>query len=201
MLKQLLGLYPIYSFDSDSELVDYILPKIEKLSWFKINPISQDGPNVHLGYNDDKSTFYDEKLYNFFDECLAEVARTHFKTATLKIVDVWGVKTNFGETSVQHYHYNSIFSGVYHLNTCKRSELKFILPDTLYDKWEFCFGNDLKKQPLELKIKPEKGKFYIWPSFIHHKVMPNTESFPRYSIAVNAFINYVDSTPTSRISL
>lgn len=204
MEKILLGPYTIYSFDSPPDLVDHTIEKIKKLDYQKVGSSEVNNNVISIGYelrDGKKVNFYDEKFYSHLYTCIKQVEEIHLVNSKLKIVDIWGVKAKFGDQSVSHNHNNSMFSGVFYFTSCKRSQLVFTLEDQFAKKWEFIFDSNLKRNPVELKITPEKGKLYIFPSFLVHKVLPHSEPFDRYSLAFNTFIEIEDEYATRKISL
>lgn len=204
MEKILLGPYPIYIFDSPADLVDVTLDKIKQLSFKKINTNDVSNNVISIGYdeeNEQQVKFYDESFYKYLYDCIDQITAIHLTNVKLKIVDIWAVRAKFGEQSGPHIHGNSMFSGVYYFTSCKRSQLVFTLEDHFAKYWEFLIDANLKRNPIELKITPEKGKLYIFPSFLVHKVLPHGEPFDRYSLAFNTFFELVDTYPTRKLSL
>lgn len=190
------GSYPIYEFTSSNELADAVLQDIQKLEY----PPKSSGPT--FGYvGTDRQQYHNQQLYDWLYDCLNVVSDKHLKNINLKIVDLWSVKTKFGEAAVLHNHTNSMFSGVYHLTDCDRSELVFQSPDNFYEQWKFLLADNLQNVPNRVSVKPKKGKLYIWPSSLLHSINPHTQTMPRYSLAFNTFFEINESYETKRLNL
>jgi len=90
-----------------------------------------------------------------------------------------------------HYHNNSVFSGVYYLKAEEgQGDLEF--NNNNYNnnigslfKYKFDELNLINSQ--QHIFKARTGSLIIFPSFLHHRVMPNTQNRKRYSLAFNTF--------------
>ncbi len=194
------GSYPVYEFESSSKLAETTLGNILNLDYKPVGESKQ----VSLGYvneNGVRKQYQDDKLFAWLYECIRQVEENHFINLQLKIVDIWAVRAKFGERSIAHSHTNSMFSGVYHLSNCDRSELVFSTTDRLYDDWKFLLRDNLKKKPIEVSVQPKKGKLYIWPSSLIHQINPHTGKEERYSVAFNTFFEMNEQFDTKRLSI
>jgi len=82
------------------------------------------------------------------------------------IKDAWGIEIRPHEKTVFHNHHESIWSGIIYLNQCD--------------------------QPLEFpeigqEIKPEKGSFGIFSSFLNHGCKRNNDNISKFGISFNAY--------------
>lgn len=94
----------------------------------------------------------------------------------LKIKGMWSIINPPGGFNLHHIHPNSLWSGVYYIQTPKNSgAIKFVDPRVphlmcppKYDK-----KNRTKKNKHTKKIKPEAGLMILFPSWLYHSVNPN----------------------------
>lgn len=179
--------YPFYTFQVSDDLVDSVLEQVIKLDY---KPINLDVPSL-LGYNVDdqqnKTSFYDKRLYDFFDSCLEPIYKKHFTYSTTHVInDLWATKTKFGGSFTPHIHSYSVFSGLLYLQNSKTGTI-FSFPDRLASLWgHFAVCNE---QQVTYVSESIKGKLLIWPSCINHRTAPHKEKESRYSIAFNSFWN------------
>ncbi len=199
-MKFYVGPYPVYTFDSTLELADQTLSIVKNLDFQSIKN-SQDEKLVSLGYTGQHEKLFHKELYDWFYDCLEKIELIHLIGLKLKIVDIWGVRAKFGESSVNHAHNNSMFSGVYHLSDCKRSELVFSYQDQFYENWKFVLSDNIKVNTITVPVNPKKGRLYIWPSNLLHKINPHTEMDNRYSLAFNTFFEMNESFETKKLVL
>ena len=109
-----------------------------------------------------------------------------------RMTNSWGVKHDKGDWAQSHIHTNSVFSGVYYMDTN---------PET----GNIVFSRDKDKQTLPLTARPGvfthktdyniddyrvesvNNRLVIFPSNLSHGVDENMSEFDRYSIAFNFF--------------
>jgi len=199
-----IGPYPVYVFDSTPELAEKTLQAVKELE-FRPAPVSKEqNKPLRVGMvneNGIRKAYYESELYDWFYQCLQEVESKHLKNCKLKIVDIWAVQCKFGEMGYLHKHINSMWSGVYHLTDCKRSEVTLYHDDQFYKDWEFLLDDNLQKNNIVHNVVPKKGRLHIWPSTVPHMVKPHTLQEPRYSLAFNTFFEMDESYETKKIKL
>lgn len=78
--------------------------------------------------------------------------------------ECWGIKETKGNYTAKHEHLPSIVSGVLYLNSSKQ--------ELIFDQ-------------INVRLKPEKGKFAIFSSLLEHYTERNLEDTPKYAISFN----------------
>lgn len=124
------------------------------------------------------------KFLQFKDDVL-KLESTNFKISTS-----WITKFPPGTSSQKHFHSNSCYSGVLYLTDhTVESPLMFFNPMERFRSIKF---NDPSEYNIfnssTWKVFPEKNKIIFFPSYLEHKILNNTSSTDRYSIAFNLFI-------------
>lgn len=205
MKEFLFGNSKFYEFEAPENLIDDILNNIdsEEVGYQSIRP--NQSSVALMGYTkseDGYTSFYHKELYDFIDVCLKQVSEKTFNNFSLKIIDLWSVKTKFGQSSQSHNHAMSIFSGLLYLTDCDRSETEFTMNNRLWDNWNFFMHPDfVKDKQLSFNVQPKKGKLIIWPSDIKHRIMPHSMKQDRYTIAFNTFIEGISLKSSAKINL
>lgn len=202
MKKFYIGSAECYEFQCDDQLVLELLDDVKKCDYKK--PAVANNNYVNIGYQklgDHHVSYYNENLYKWLHECLGHVAESHAIKFNLKIIDLWPIKAQFGETSHNHRHVLSMFSGLLYLTSCNRSETIFECKEHFGKRWSFFLGEKMSPIQIIQKIKPEAGKLIIWPSDLYHKVGTHTGKEVRYTISFNTFIEGASDTNTARINV
>ena len=101
------------------------------------------------------------------------------------IFSSWMTKTAIGyRHGLDHMHCNSFLSGVLYL-TDKASPILFRHPMP----WRWSSGLDDKNDGMvksnQFVMSPMKGDIVLFPSHVHHLIMPHKNPQVRYSIAFN----------------
>lgn len=204
MITEYVGAHPIYNFTCDDKLIDSLLTEVDNCTYSRGYAERVGETDSTIGYiqkNDTFRSFYNKELYQWLNTCLDDVSKKHLNTFKLKIVDMWVVKSNFGEIANLHTHSLSMFSGLLYLNSCPRSETVFYYPDKFFNNWKFFLHDNVKNIEIEKKICPEKGKCIIWPSDLSHRALPHSQKYTRYAIAFNTFIEGASNNPTKRLEI
>lgn len=206
MIKNNIYGWPIYEFESSLELADDVLKNATKLNFLNMSKVDKKITPLTIGYNKNPEgileSFYHEELYSWIRGKIQQISDIHFENLKLDISDIWVVKSIFGQSSDIHTHALSVFSGVYYLQDCERSETQFYFHDLFHKAWYDLLGNHLKKENFIYKSKPKKGKLIVWPSNISHKVLPHSGKDTRYSVAFNTFFDGVISdTPSEGLEI
>jgi uncharacterized protein (TIGR02466 family) len=108
-----------------------------------------------------------------------------------KISSSWGVKLEPGEfVSRYHYHSNSFLSAVYYFNRIENCggiqfERNPHLNPVVIPGFEFDYETENNYNAGVVNFEPNTGDLIIFPSHLHHKVLPNLSKRDRYSLACN----------------
>jgi hypothetical protein len=195
----------IYEFFCEPALIDEVLVDIKntKIDWnvgLQGNTVTTEIPKSSYGYlnHKQKISYYNEKLFNWYQECLDKVSDMHFNNVKLSIVDAWLAKAEFSQYAYPHSHINSVVSGLLYFSDFKQSCTTF----TYKDPWQhhFSFLEQIEKT---IKIYPKKGKLILWRSDIKHSVQPHTDlKNTRYTMAFNTFFEgSIGDSDTGMLSL
>lgn len=202
----------IYEFFCDTTLIDEVLTEIKNsnIVWdggVNGKPISKDystklpekGKAGYIDYNQ-KISYYNNKLFNWYQECLDKVSELHYRGVKLSIIDAWLTKSTFGELTQPHFHSNSVVSGLLYFSDFNQSSTIFSYKK---DPWLEHLPNMILHPENTIKITPQKGKLVIWRSDIMHSVQPHTDlKNTRYTMAFNTFFDgQVSASHTGMMSL
>lgn len=114
------------------------------------------------------------------------------KNVSFYLTNSWIVQHNPGDHSQNHFHTNSLLSGVYYLNVPKDSgnimflrheQTHFVFPSSF--NIEFYEGTS--QNCYEYPIDATDGKILIFPSQVNHSVLHNKTNEKRYSLAFNVY--------------
>jgi uncharacterized protein (TIGR02466 family) len=133
-----------------------------------------------------------DKIMDAFDIFLHDVMQIP-EDMKCRMTNSWGVKHNSGDWGQQHIHTNSVFSGVYYMDTNEQTgNISFhrhvsdisVLPLTARPG-KF---NELNEfNALEHKVQSSVNRLVFFPSSLMHSVSRNNSEWDRYSIAFNFF--------------
>lgn len=107
--------------------------------------------------------------------------------ASIYITESWFNKTEAGQSHHQHYHANSILSGILYLDgEGHGGKTEFYSPH----KNPFVFAvTELNRWNSGMfSVDPVIGQCVVFPSMLEHSVTPYTGSKPRISLSWNTFI-------------
>ena len=109
---------------------------------------------------------------------------------------------NFNESrnhyNAEHVHQDT-FSGVFYLQIPEKSGKLSLTNPGLNALWQgaLLIDNKNKFNADRLKIEPEEGQIFVWPSYLSHAVEPNDHDETRISISFNIICvpkEHVDNT-------
>ena len=108
----------------------------------------------------------------------------------LPIKNMWGtVNTKTSHWNMVHTHPESVLSGVFWLSAPEGSGSFVLLNPTQIDWWtERLNAHNIivnSHSVSSLEIKPLEGGLLIFPSYVPHMVIPNTNFIKRISISFN----------------
>lgn len=181
---------PIYEFQcADEILVEEVVKQATSRNFIKSS-------SNNISVNDH---FYNSKLFDWFDQCIAQVGDMYYKdSVSLPIISCWVTKTSKLERHHTHSHPNSILSGIFYLTSHDKAETVFYYKNPYVEMGTHEIlrtSNTLNKHPLENptiitgKINPVKGKLVLFASSIQHGTRPNLDSNIRYTVSFNTFFS------------
>jgi len=114
------------------------------------------------------------------------------KNIQFYLTNSWLVKHKFKDFAQNHFHTNSLLSGVFYLETPENSGHICFLRNTHTNYiFPISFNIDFEKQNntncFDYKIEVKKGKIIIFPSHLYHSVLENFSNEDRYSLAFNFY--------------
>lgn len=154
------------------------------------NPISEYKSNV-AGYQSPKFLHGKEELREFF-EYICQIANQasedlNFIERNIFITGSW-VNINDTRQAMNNSHvHGDVFSGVFYVK-CPEESGKFLITNPgINMMWMGC---DLSRDKNEftgetVKMEPEEGKIFLWPSYVPHSVETNNHDDERISISFN----------------
>lgn len=189
----------IYDFYCDPELTEAAFQRMlnTKIDWQEANV-----GGAAIGYMDYSKgiPYYDPELYAWFSKCANEASK-EMLNLPLTICDAWLTKSGVKQQSAEHFHSFSVLSGLFYFTDHTGSNTYFLYKDYYATQLEHIMPFDLTGAPFKrLKVKPEKGKLIIFPSFMLHGTDPHNQfGNTRYTLAFNTFIDGEASNLPSRV--
>ena len=106
----------------------------------------------------------DKKFMEILSRILNQLGTLKYKFRPFSLREAWGIKLGLTNYTQLHDHYSQYLSGVLYLND---SEQELIFP------------------AINQKVKPTKGKFVVFSSFLEHYTLRNLEDEYKYAIPFN----------------
>lgn len=116
------------------------------------------------------------------------------------IENSWVNKNLKGDWTPEHFHGNSLITGVFYLDANENSgPITFFKDKTHYNLWTETVRVDFNYQDTgsnstsnfynaqSVQFFPQKNDIIFFPSLLNHEVSPNESDRARYSIAFNTF--------------
>lgn len=131
--------------------------------------------------------YYFDQINVILDRCVKELGIDKFIVPT----GMWVNKNGNGNYNHSHMHPGSFLSGCFYL-TDDNSEILFHRPYDVNYYW-MLNGASKGNTPLSSRsavYKPSKNELLIFPSWIEHEVLPNTNSNDRISVAFNTILKH-----------
>ena len=130
-------------------------------------------------------------LQSKVDEYVYEVLGVQ-KDLSWDITTSWVNRSKPGDYHTEHWHSNSMVSGVFYIDTNPNSGAILFHKDRSHrNLWSdqiainFDDENDFNSQAVG--VLPNKNEVLLFPSLLNHSVLQNTSNQDRYSLAFNAF--------------
>jgi uncharacterized protein (TIGR02466 family) len=114
------------------------------------------------------------------------------KTQCWTITTSWVNRSRPGDYHSNHWHSNSLVSGVYYIKTNSTSGAICFDKDRGHNNlWSdtLCidFDTDTDYSTKAVGINPQTGDLLLFPSLLNHSVLVNESTEDRYSLAFNVF--------------
>lgn len=108
----------------------------------------------------------------------------------LYITESWLAKTIEGGCHARHNHPNSLFSGVFYIQTPENSFIDFHYENYLFKffNFQYTYNNINEFNSSNISISVEKNDFVIFPSWLDHSVNINTSKVERIILGFNTFV-------------
>lgn len=130
-------------------------------------------------------------LQSKVDEYVYEVLGVQ-KDLSWDITTSWVNRSKPGDYHTEHWHSNSMVSGVFYIDTNPNSGAILFHKDRSHrNLWSdqiainFDDENDFNSQAVG--VLPNKNEVLLFPSILNHSVLQNTSNQDRYSLAFNVF--------------
>jgi len=143
----------------------------------------------HLSYEKNILNYSEIRhIKNFIDSCLQQYVSNIIQPKndiSLYVTESWLSFTNKNERHHGHYHYNSLISGVFYINTVKNDTITFIDDKKrmlVFDGYE----NRYNCQRYNLPVNT--GQLILFPSELEHETNEHHEDKTRISLAFNTFV-------------
>lgn len=130
------------------------------------------------------------------------------------IENSWVNKYLKNDSSPEHFHGNSLISGVYYIEVDENTgPISFFKDKTHYNLWTETIRVDFKYQDKDsnrssnfynsqsVQFYPQKGDIVLFPSLLNHDVAPNESDTVRYSLAFNVFPRGTAGGPINSITV
>lgn len=136
------------------------------------------------------------------------------KNMQFQMENSWVNKNHKGDHTPEHYHGNSLISGVYYLDTNNDSGIiSFFKDKNHYNLWtetvrvDFNYQDSLENltsnfyNAQSVQFSPNKNDLILFPSLLNHEVAPNNSNIVRYSLAFNVFPRGTAGGPINSITV
>lgn len=175
----------IYSFDIEDQSItedtlkflnSYQLSKDTK-TWEE--EVLQTDNNLHL-------LSQTQELITFFDLCLSSIKNINqLQTDKIKITLCWANKSTYNSKHQNHYHPNSLYSGIFYLTSGGAKTIFYDPVNYRNEAMIKVFGNNINPNPNKAEIIPEKGRLVIFPSWFRHSTENHDGDSIRWTISFN----------------
>ena len=195
---------PVYSALLNVEMTE---EKESVISRYKESALTQGGGNLSSteAYILEEESFSD--LKQLIEEHIDNYIRDIICPRSDQIIEPyitqsWLNWTNMAESHHEHYHVNSLISGVYYIDTSELDSILFCKqPSHQYINIEVegSKSNMFNSQVMQKGV--ETGELLLFPSNLPHRVDMSMSSKTRISLAFNVFIKGVIGNPEAKTEL
>jgi len=187
MSDQITPVFPVTIYKSR-------IPLAESLDYVRTVPHSR--VTADNGYASDNQQILEEPELDFLKKQIMHHVDKYMASLRVStkmeffITCSWAILHDKGDESGEHFHSNSLISGVVYLNTDKYSgNLVF------HRDWQTLFPQSLTPEfsdftPFNCEtigVTPKPGDLYLFPSFLKHSVAPSESEIDRRCVAFNVF--------------
>jgi len=159
--------------------------------------------NKSASYTKNKKLLHEEKLNRLKEEVLQhvhnyakEVYKIDLSRIEFYITTSWCNKFTKGDYGLPHRHRNSIFSGVFYIDTtedCGELVLQSHCEMRPSPAFEFDFTEWNIFNSASWAIPPKANTIVMFPSLLSHYINANNTETERYSVAFNIFFKGIIS--------
>ena len=132
----------------------------------------------------DLKIFFEQSLNHFFQELFNPTTNV-----SLRITQSWANYSTIGQAHHEHFHANSVISGVFYVDTNENSDKIFFCRDTPIIPYQIHTEKVNMWSADEWWLSAEKGTLLLFPSNLKHKVDAVVEEKERISISFNSFFS------------
>ena len=188
---------PVVTHLWPTPVFEKIIPVKDDWKSYAINSkyIRMDSDNGYISSNkfllDDLSELKEEITINILNFVHNHISVERSKWFVIN--KSWIVKHNPNDYAHLHYHWGSVFTGVYYLKTPENCGDLVVHKNPLTDNViSSSYGLKYNKNNLincdGHSIKADEGRLVIFPSTVYHNVEKNQSNEDRYSIAFDVII-------------
>ena len=132
----------------------------------------------------DLKIFFEKSLNKFFQEVFNPATNV-----SLRITQSWANYSTIGRAHHEHFHPNSVISGVFYVDTNENSDKIFFCRDTPIIPYKINTEKVNMWSANEWWLSSEKGTLLLFPSNLKHKVDAVVGEKERISISFNSFFS------------
>lgn len=176
---------PIYLFKvNDKNITKNTLEFLDNYKFIKENKtweeeVLQTDNNLHLLEET-------KELISFFDLCLSSIKNINdLQTEKIKITLCWANKSTYNSKHQNHYHPNSLYSGIFYLTSGGAKTIFYDPVNYRNEAMIKVFGNGCSPLPNTITIDPHQGTLVIFPSWFRHSTENHDKDLTRWSVSFN----------------
>jgi uncharacterized protein (TIGR02466 family) len=181
------GIFPVPVYSTKLKTLDYemVMSAVDENGGWHRN----EGGNL---ISKNKSVLHIPKLKPLLDEAKAHLDNFLHEVMRIdvdfQVTQSWVNRNAKGTRHMEHTHRNSVWNCVMFL-TDHDTPMTFRDPNPWKDLWDFSDQTiDYNWANSNLShVRPEYGKFIIFPHYLHHSVGVNTQDKERASLAFNTW--------------
>jgi uncharacterized protein (TIGR02466 family) len=194
-------LFPLSIYTGEMKITNEEQEHLEQLEY----SMMPNGGHISVDRNILERTEFsklNEQVQEHLDNFVVNILRYKID---MRITTSWGVKFTPGSHGHEHYHMNSLISGVFYTKTVEsggRIAFKSEHQHTVFPRAvtpEKIETNHLNQD--NIIFQPQPNSILLFPSWLLHKVEQNTSTQDRYSVAFNTFGSGIIGEDECRLDL